>query len=247
LRRISHLSEVLVLSVDPGLAEDMAPSRRRQAEQASAAPVRVASVGRWEFEPNPDPTALGVLILRGMVVLRIGFAGSTHLELVGAGDVLNPWSISTETSLQAQASVHVVRSGGVAVLDRRFVERMTPWPEVIAALMRRHIRRIRRMAVQASILSLPRVDERLEYTLWRLAEQFGSMTREGLHVRLPFTHRELAEMIAARRSTVTLAVNRLVAEDRVRRPGRNQWLLPHHELTRLRAPVADESELAIAL
>ena len=40
-------------------------------------------------------------------------------------------------------------------------------------------------------------------------------------------------MIAARRSTDTLAVNRLVAEDQIRFPKRNEWLLPHDELARL--------------
>jgi hypothetical protein len=55
-------------------------------------------------------------------------------------------------------------------------------------------------------------------------------------VHLPFTHQQLAEMIAAQRSTVTVAANRLVAEDRLRRPARNQWLLRHHELTRLTKP-----------
>jgi hypothetical protein len=43
----------------------------------------------------------------------------------------------------------------------------------------------------------------------------------GLLVQLPFTHLQLAEMIAARRSTVSAAARRLVAEDRLRRPGRD--------------------------
>ena len=62
-------------------------------------------------------------------------------------------------------------------------------------------------------------------------------------MRLPFTHVQLAEMIAARRSTVTMAVSRLVADDRLRRPGRNQWLLPHLELTRL-TRLGAESEIS---
>jgi CRP-like cAMP-binding protein len=90
----------------------------------------------------------------------------------------------------------------------------------------------------ASSFSVTPMDERLELMLRRLGEQYGSMAREGLLVRLTFTHLQLAEVIAARRSTVTLAVGRVEAEDRVRRPGRNQWLLPNHELTRLTAPSA---------
>jgi CRP-like cAMP-binding protein len=194
--------------------------------------VRVYSRGEWQFEPAPDSTSLGALILVGMVVLRMELGGCSHLEVLGKGDLLNPWRLRTDTMLQEQVSVDVMQSACVALLDRRFAIQMSPWPEVFAALMRRQITRTRRMVLQASILSRSRVDERLELMLWRLGEQFGSMTREGLLVHLPFTHLQLAEMIAARRSTVSVAVSRLVAEGRLRRPGRNQWLLPHYELRR---------------
>ena len=235
LRRLRRVTEVSVLQADPELAADVPANERSRAVRASRAPVLVLSLGKWQFETAPERTSLGALILVGMVVLRMEFGGYGHLEVLGKGDVLNPWSLGTETTLQEQVSVNVMQSGCMALLDRHFALQMTPWPEVFAALMRRQIMRTRRMVVQASILSCSRVDDRLELMLWRLAEQFGSMTREGLLVRLPFTHQQLAEMIAARRSTVSLAVSRLVAEDRLRRPGRNQWLLPNHELTRLTA------------
>jgi CRP/FNR family transcriptional regulator, cyclic AMP receptor protein len=235
LRRLRRVNQVLVLQADPELAADVPSNERSRAVRASSAPVRVFSLGEWQFESAPERTSLGALILVGMVVLRMEFGGCSHLEVLGKGDVLNPWQLETDTRLQEEVSVHVVQSGYVALLDRRFAEHMTPWPEVFAALMRRQIRRTRRMVLQAYILSRSRVEERLELMLWRLGEQFGSMTREGLLVRLPFTHLQLAEKIAARRSTVTMAVSRLVAEDRLRRPGRNQWLLPHLELSRLTA------------
>ncbi len=233
LRRLRQVADALVLQVDPELAADVPSQERSRAVEASRAPVRDLSLGEWQFQPVPGSRSLGALILMGVVVLRMEFGGCSHLEVLGKGDVLNPWQLETDTRLQEQISVQVVQSGCVAVLDRRFAEQMTPWPEVFAALMSRQIMRTRRMVLQACILSRSRVDERLELMLWRLGEQFGSVTREGLLVRLPFTHVQLAEMIAARRSTVTMAVSRLVAEDRLRRPGRNQWLLPHLELTRL--------------
>jgi CRP-like cAMP-binding protein len=112
---------------------------------------------------------------------------------------------------------------------------MARWPEVSAALVRRLVVRTRRMILRASILSRPRVHERVELMLWLLADQFGSVTPEGLLVRLPFTHTQLGEIVGAKRSTVTLAIRHLVAEDRLRIPGRNEWLLPNHQLTRLRS------------
>ncbi len=232
LRRLPQLTEARVLEVDPELAVDVAPNERARARQASGAPVRVLARGEWQFDPLPEATALGALILGGMVVLSMDLAGYRHLEVLGKGDVLNPWRLATDTPLQEQVGLRVMQSGYVALLDRRFALQMTPWPEVFAALMRRHVMRTRRMMLQACILSCSRVDERLELMLWRLADQFGTTTREGLHVRLPFTHLQLAEMIAARRSTVTMAVNRLVADDRLRCPRRQEWLLPHAELAR---------------
>jgi CRP/FNR family transcriptional regulator, cyclic AMP receptor protein len=233
LRKLRQLHEALVLEVDPELGAEIAPIERPRAVRASTAPVRIFSLGEWGFEPTPERTSLGALILKGMMVLRMEFGGCSHLEVLGKGDVLNPWLVGTESRLQEQVSVHVMQSSCVALLDHRFALQMTPWPEVFAALMRRQITRTRRMVLQACILSRSLVDERLELMLWRLGDQFGRMTREGLLVGLPFTHLQLAEMIAARRSTVTMAVGRLVSEDRLRCPARNQWLLPHHELTRL--------------
>lgn len=235
LRRLRQLTEALVLDVDSELAADIAPNERARAIHASRAPVRALALGDWQFEAPPETSSLGALILSGMVMLRMDLVGYSHLEVLGRGDVLNPWRLPTDTPLEEQVGLRVMQTGYVALLDRRFALRMTPWPEVFAALMRRQIMRTRRMMLQACILSCSRVDERLELMLWRLADQFGAMAREGLHVRLPFTHLQLAEMIAAQRSTVTLAVSRLVAEDRLRCPRRHEWLLPHGELARLSA------------
>ena len=222
-----------MLEADPELAADVAPDERQRAEAASRAPVRALTRGEWEFVDPPDRTALGALMLEGMVVLRVELRGSSHLEVLGPGDLINPWLLGTETPLVEETSVHVVESGRVAVLDASFTARMNPWPEVFAALMRRAIMRVRRMIVQAAILSRPRAEHRLELMLWRLAEQFGSVTADGLEVRLPLTHEQLSEMIAARQSTVTLAIGALVADDRLRHPSRNVWILPHREVGRL--------------
>jgi hypothetical protein len=224
-----------VLEVDPALAADIAPNERPRAIQASTVSVRALALGDWRFERPPESTSLGALILTGTVVLTMDLAGYRHVEVLGKGDVLNPWRLPTDTALEEQVGLRVMQSGCVGLLDRRFALQMTPWPEVFAALMRRQIMRTRRMMLQACILSCSRVDERLELILWRLASQFGAMTRDGLLVRLPFTHRQLAEMIAARRPTVTSAVSRLVAEGRLVCPRRNEWLLPHSELARMSA------------
>jgi CRP/FNR family transcriptional regulator, cyclic AMP receptor protein len=235
LLKTSQLSEVHVLEIDPELGAAIPRDEFAEAVRASRAPVRAAPVGEFKFDPLPDLSSLGALILEGMVVVRIEFGGAAHLEVLGEEDVVSPWHLEDAPTLAEHVSVYVVKSGYVALLDRGFALRMARWPEVSAALVRRLVVRARRMILRASILSRPRVYDRVELMLWLLADQFGSVTREGLLVRLPFTHSQLGEIVGARRSTVTLAVRQLVAEDRLRIPGRNQWLLPHHQVARLKS------------
>ena len=235
LLKTSQLSEVHVLEVDPELGAAIPRAEFSEAVRASRAPVRAAALGEFEFDPLPDLSSLGALILEGMVVVRIEFGGAAHLEVLGEEDVVSPWHLEDAPTLAEHVSVYVVQSGYVALLDRDFALRMAQWPEVSAALIRRLVGRARRMILRASILSRPRVYDRVELMLWLLADQFGSVTPEGLLVRLPFTHNQLGEIVGAKRSTVTLAVRQLVAEDRLRIPGRNQWLLPHHQVARLKS------------
>jgi hypothetical protein len=103
-----------------------------------------------------------------------GLCGRTDLEVLGESDVLNLWRLATVTPPQEQVQIHVMQSGYLALLDRRFVLQMLPLPETFPALMRREIWRTRRMMLRACILSRSLVDERLELMLWRLAEQSGA-------------------------------------------------------------------------
>lgn len=105
LRTLEHVAEARVLDVDPELAADIPPNERARAVKASTAPVRVLALGEWQFEPSSETTSLGALILTGMVVLRMDLAGSGHLEVLGKGDVLNPWRLPTDTRLQEQVGV----------------------------------------------------------------------------------------------------------------------------------------------
>ena len=136
------------------------------------------SMGRRLF-PAPDPASLGAVILDGLVVVRIGLGRLGHVELLGASDVISPWS----------------HSG----------------PEIHAAVVQRLITRSRRLSLQAAIHALPRVAERVELTLWALAERFGRDTPDGITLHLPITHQQLAEIVAAQRPSVSTALNWLDA------------------------------------
>jgi CRP-like cAMP-binding protein len=91
--------------------------------------------------------------------------------------------------------------------------------------MQRLLVRSRILSMQSAINALPRIEERLEITLWQLGYRFGRMTPEGILLDLPITHSQLAEIVSAQRPTVTVALARLRQQGSVCRIARNQWLL----------------------
>jgi CRP-like cAMP-binding protein len=219
-------SAVRVLDADPDLGSNIdAPDRELAAAQAIAPLVRVDR-GPWSFIPAPDPGALGALVLDGLIVIRIDAGARAHIELLGEGDVISPWVGSApDLTVPFAITAQVVSDVRVALLDRGFALRTARWPEIHAAVGQRLIARSRRLSLQAAINSLSRIEERLELTLWHLANRFGRVTPEGVSLRLPITHSQLAEMVAAQRPSVSTAAARLQSQGRVTRSGRHEWLL----------------------
>ncbi len=86
-RSVSH-----VLREDPGLAQAIRVARRQQAiDECIARRVRIAA-GRWSAQ-RPDVTAdgIGLLVLEGLLIRRVGVDGRFGAELLGEGDLLRPW------------------------------------------------------------------------------------------------------------------------------------------------------------
>jgi CRP-like cAMP-binding protein len=105
------------------------------------------------------------------------------------------------------------------------------------------MQRARNLAVNMAIVHQARVDVRLHWLLWHLAGRWGKVRHEGTVVRMRLTHAVLADLVAARRPTVTSAISELVRGGLVRTSG-DEWVLfgePPNELSRL------EEELPIKL
>lgn len=219
-----------VLGADPDLGAALAPEQWQVAAHAAVAPVFSHAPGPWDFSPLPDPASLGVLVLRGLIVVRIEVGGRAHLELLGQGDVISPWvGTGPDLVLPTVVSASVVSELRLALLDRRFALRTARWPEIHAMLVQRLITRARRLSLQSAINAVPRVEDRLELTLWQLASRFARVTANGLRLELGLTHTQLAEMIAAQRPSVTVALARLEADGRLIRKNKQEWLLPGPE------------------
>jgi CRP-like cAMP-binding protein len=80
------------------------------------------------------------------------------------------------------------------------------------------------MAVAVAIMQQPRTDIRLHMLFWELADRWGTVRSDGAHVPLRLTHAILADLVAARRPTVTKALGELAERSAVVWTG-TDWLL----------------------
>jgi CRP/FNR family cyclic AMP-dependent transcriptional regulator len=214
------------LREDPELAEIIPPPRREQAiEQCTAVELRLASgPGRARSLP-PIEGGVGLLVMGGLLIRRVGIDGRFGAELLGEGDLLRPWQGEHDSPLlpleTGWSVVHPVR---LAVLDEDFAQNFTSFPELAACFVARATQRARNLAVNMAIVHQARVDVRLQMLLWHLAGRWGRVRSDGTAVPLRLTHSVLAELVAARRPTVTSALSDLARRELVR-PVKDAWLL----------------------
>lgn len=223
---VASRSVVAVLDVDQELGQSLSPADREQVRRALVAPALTIDPGPWDHGRDvPEPPAVGLLVLTGVLTREIVFAGRASSEIVGAGDVLRPWEDDAPFQpLPLGATWHAHAPTRLAVLDARFALAAGRWPALASALGARQIRRTRALAFQLAITQLPRVDDRVLVLLWSLAERWGRVGPSGVRLALPLPHRTLATLVGARRPSVTTALSGLARAGLVERTEAG-WLL----------------------
>ena len=217
-----------ILAHDPDLSDGLTGERMDDAIRDCVAGTCRCSTGPWT---PPDAIGdmrfgLGLLILDGLIVRRVGVAGRFGAELLGDGDLVNPFHPhDMGTSLPRTGKWRVLRDSRMAILDSEFVLRASRYPEVVSALVARALRRSRHIATNMAIVQQPRIDLRLHMLFWELADRWGIVRQDGVHVPLNLTHATLSDLVAARRPTVTKALGELAQRSAVVWTG-SDWLLP---------------------
>ena len=217
-----------ILAHDPDLSDGLTGERLSDAIEDCVAGTCHCPAGAWT--PRVDigdmRFGLGLLILDGLIVRRVGVAGRFGAELLGDGDLVNPFHpYDMGTSLPRTGKWRVLREGRMAILDSEFVLRASRYPEVVSALVARALRRSRHIATNMAIVQQPRIDLRLHMLFWELADRWGIVRQDGVHVPLQLTHATLSDLVAARRPTVTKALGELAQRSAVIWTG-SDWLLP---------------------
>ena len=215
-----------VLDADSELADLVPEDRLPAARQSSVAAVIDVPSGLWDARVEADRArdGYGLLVLSGVLIRRVGFAGRYGAELLADGDLLRPWEFDGVDSLGFETGWRVLVPSRLAVLDLGWTERMGGYPRVGPALAGRALSRSRRLAAMMAIAQQPRLDDRLWMLFWELADRHGRVHADGVHVDLPLTHEVLSHLVAARRPSVSGALTKLADQGRLWRNGRG-WVL----------------------
>lgn len=200
-----------VLEEDPELIEALPEAQREAATRECLARCVSIPAGGWQASrPAVMSDGVGFLVIRGLLLRRVGVDGRFGAELLGAGDLLRPWQGEDEPpTLPVSTHWRVIEPARLAVLDEAFVHRSLRYHAIYGRLVGRALNRARGLAVNMAIVHQPRVEVRLRMLLWHLAARWGKVTAEGVRLPLRLTHGVLAELVAARRPTVSGALSEM--------------------------------------
>ena len=214
------------LREDAELAATLRLADREAALAECIAPVIRLDTGRWGGRaPGFSRDGIGLLVLDGLLLRRVGVDGRFGAELLGDGDLLRPWQgEDTPATVPRTTRWRVLQPTRLAVLDQRVTRRIARYPDLTGRFVARALERSRNLAVNLAIVHQTRIDARLQILLWHLADRWGRVSPDGVVLPLALSHAALAELVAARRPTVTTALADLDARGLVSRIEAG-WLL----------------------
>lgn len=226
-----------MLAEDPELAEAISPEEWPAATEHCLAPVMKLPRGRWNGQrADITPGGIGLLVLQGLLIRRVGVGGGSGAELLGHGDLMRPWQgEGAESTLSSTTGWRVLEDARIAVLDRHATVRFARYPELTGRLVAKALERSRNLATVMAIAQHSRVEMRLHMLFWHLGDRWGRVRRDGVLLPLRLTHAMLADLVSARRPSVSTALAEMARQGLVERVGTG-WLLrgdPPGELLQL--------------
>ena len=233
-----RLVGIRVLESQPDLAQGLDGEQAALARRHVVAVLESVPQGPWQpaaaYEESPG--AIGLMVIDGIVARDLCIAGRWCSELLGPGDLLRPWDHvdGHGESVASDSSWTVLEPIRVAVLDERFARVACRWPQLMAGLVSRTLRRSRWMTIMLGISNLTRVDERVVAVMWHLADRWGHVTPEGVVVPVPLTHEMIGKLVGAHRPSVTSALGDLSRQGVLERRD-DGWLLHGQPPERLSA------------
>ena len=213
-----------LLDLDPELGALLSPARRSEALQQLVVPSQRLRVGAWDPAGvvGAGPGDLGLLVVEGLLAREVLAENIVSTELLGAGDVIRAGRAPTGSLIRMCVQWSVLAEARIALLA---THRLVAFPELLPALAERMLERSERLAVEQAISKLTGLDRRLVALFWHLAERWGRVTSDGVAIPIALSHRILAQLVGARRPSVSTALAELAREGVLARAADGSWLL----------------------
>jgi CRP/FNR family cyclic AMP-dependent transcriptional regulator len=217
-----------LLDADPELGRLLEGQRLIDARRDLLCRLHTLERGPWDAERlrTAGPEHVGLLLIDGVVARELALEDNVSAELLGPGDIVRPWQAQQPSQLmRAEVRWTVVEEVRFGILDRHFAVQLARYPEVNAMLIDRLTERAQRLAMMQAISQLNGVERRLLALFWHLSERWGRVVRDGVAVPVPLPHRVIAQLVGARRPTVSTALGTLAERGELLRRGDGGWLL----------------------
>lgn len=231
---------VALLDADPDLGRGLDDAALEAARHRAVAAIHQIEPPHWDPTQIREAATvgwLGLMVIDGLMLRRVTVGKRVACELFGPGDLIRPWDTDGEYEpLPISVDWLVLKPTWIAVLDTAFALRIARWPSITSQIFGRVAQRARYLALTQAVTHLPRVDSRLLILFWLLAERWGRVGPEGVHITLPLTHEVLSMLVGAHRPTVTIGLQRLTRAGLLIRERRDRWLLARLAIERLAAP-----------
>lgn len=223
----SAYSTVSLARALPEILASVPADDRQLAERTLTVPLVTADdVDLADVIGEQIPAAFGFLIVDGVVLKETTLARRSALELLGPRDVLPP-PLTAVRQLESRAVSRYLAHGPVslAAIEAHFRHASRRWPGIADILHDRLGRQTHRASMHLAMLHLPRIEDRVIALFSDLAERFGRVAEDGILIDLPLTHEEIGGLVAGRRPTVTIALQKLAANGLLKRLNDKRWKL----------------------
>ena len=158
--------------------------------------------------------------------------GEVTLSVVEGGSIFGEMAL-TDDRLGEEVSARALVPSLVCALKTEDVQHLIEGnPQVGLAMVRMLSERLREAEARLAELAHKGVPARLANLILKLSATEGIMTREGIRIDTPYTHKQLGTMIGAKREAVTRAMVGLREKEAVEVVGRRIHIRDHEAVER---------------
>ena len=232
---------IRLLDAEPDFVAQLGEQERDQVARHLLLPTVTVDAGPWDVRAldsahGVEGKALGFLVLEGVIAMKVAVAGRTCTRLILAQDLLLLDGVEDDV-LPLRWSWAAIERATLVVFDQRLMVVTRRWPSLMTAIINRGALQARHALLQQAISQLPRVEDRLLGLLWAVADRRGVVRGSQIRIDLAITHETFAELIGARRPTVSLGLKKLAEDGLVSQDSRG-WLIARDSLDNFRASLS---------